>query len=155
MRGGGGEGRGSGGKRGTRVKQETRHTGECEGRESPLGIYTLYSRNPSRISPRSLLALSAEVWRAKRAGRGRKERQHNAREDRETLSASSRTSPVSLRPSTYRERERETPSEATEILEASLCFWLLERVKIPPRKTLSECEGSLKMYRKRRTARII
>lgn len=49
----------------------------------------------------------------------------------------------------------QTPSEAAEILEASLCFWLLERVKIPLCKALSEREGSLKMFRKRRTARII
>lgn len=47
------------------------------------------------------------------------------------------------------------PSEATEILETPLCFWLLERAKIPARKLHSGHGGSLKMFRKRRTARII
>lgn len=41
------------------MKEETWHTGECESRESPQH---LYSWNPSRISPRSLLTLSTEVW---------------------------------------------------------------------------------------------
>lgn len=49
----------------------------------------------------------------------------------------------------------QTSSEAPEILDAPLCFWLLERVKIPACKMLSECEGSLKMFRKRHIARII
>lgn len=53
------------------MKDETQQTGECEGIESPRrDLYTLYSRNPSWISPRSLLALSAEA----RGGVGRRER---------------------------------------------------------------------------------
>lgn len=45
--------------------------------------------------------------------------------------------------------------EATEILEIPLCFWLLERVKIPARKLHLGHGGSLKMFRKRRARRII
>lgn len=137
------------------MKEETRHTGECEGRESPLRIYT------HGIPPGSLQDLFSHCLQkygtetetetdrggegerkreGTQGGRRRKERQHNAHEDRKTLS------PPYI-PS-------QTPSEATEILDAPLCFWLLERVKIPTCKTLSEREGSLKMFRKRRTARI-
>lgn len=66
------------------MKEETRHTGECEGRESPRH---LYPRNPSRISSRSLLALSAEVWDRDRngdrqRGRGGEKERGNARREK-------------------------------------------------------------------------
>lgn len=152
-------GRGGGGEKdeGTGWRKKERNTGEGRdaahkenaGVESPRHLYSLLTeslQDLSRISSRTVCR-SVESG----TGRGRKERQHNAREDRETLSASSRAPPPPLPKSPLAGE----PSEATEILEASLCFWLLERVKIPPRKTLSECKGSLKMFRKRRAARII
>lgn len=116
------------------MKEETRQTGECEGIESPRrDLYTLYSRNSSRISPRSLLALSAKA----RGGVGRRERRDStmrARIARHCRPPHSSLSPP-LRPYIP---FVDASSEATEILEAPLCFWLLERVKIPACKTLSE-----------------
>lgn len=120
--------------------------------ESPRHLYSLLTKSLqdlSKISSRTVYRSVERAGERKRRGSGgeggRKERQHNAREDRETLSPPFLSLGLS-----------QTPSEATEILEAPLCFWLPERVKIPPCKTLSECgEGSLKMFRKRRTARII
>lgn len=120
--------------------------------ESPRHLYSLLTESLQDLSKISSRTVCRSVESG--TGRGRKERQHNAREDRETLSTLSRA-PLSTLFLPLPLLLSQTPSEATEILEASLCFWLLERVKIPPRKTLSECEGSLKMFRKRRTARII
>lgn len=108
----------------------------------------LYSWNPSRISPRSLLALSAEVWGKKEIER---ERECGAAEEGRRDSTMRTRIARHCRPPCI---PSQTPSEATEILDAPLCFWLLKRVKIPACKTLSEREGSLKMFRKRRTARI-
>lgn len=120
--------------RGREMKAETRQTGECEGIESPRrDLYILYSRNPSRISPRSLLALSAET----RGGVGRRERRDStmrARIARHCRPPRSFLIPSLLRGIPF----ADASSEATEILEAPLCFWLLERVKIPACKTLSE-----------------
>lgn len=66
------------------MKEETRHTGECEGRQSPQH---LYPRNPSRISPRSLLALSAEVWDRDRNGDRQRGRGRERGRDRESENA--------------------------------------------------------------------
>jgi len=117
--------------------------------QSPRHLYSVLAKYHQDLS--LSLSFSESVLVCTECGgrdgevRGRKERQHNAREDRET---SPSLPPCHCIPS-------QTAPEATEILEAPLCFWLLERVKIPPCKTLSEREGSLKMFRKRCTARII
>lgn len=69
-----------------RMKEETHHTGERMPGPRVLGIYTLYSQDPSRIFPRSPLTLSAEVLYV--VGREEEERRDSTmlREDRETLS---------------------------------------------------------------------
>lgn len=95
------------------MKEETQ-TGECKGIESPRrDLYTLYSRNSSRISKIS----SRTVCKSARESREkRKERQHNAREDGETLSPLPHSS-LSPSPCPYIPFA-DASSEATEILEA-------------------------------------
>lgn len=116
------------------MKEETRQTGECEGIESPRrDLYTLYSRNPSRISPRSLLALSAEAS----GGVGARERRDStmrARIARHCHPPRSSLIPSLLPWPTLRRRVFRSHRN----LGGPLCFWLLERVKIPACKTLSE-----------------
>lgn len=108
-----------------------RMRGDRESSVRPLySLLTESLQDLSKISSRT-------VCRSARGSREkRKERQHNAREDRETLSPSPLIPlPSSLLPSIP---FADASSKATEILEAPLCFWLLERVKIPAYKTLSE-----------------
>lgn len=134
------------------MKEETRQTGKCEGIESPRrDLYTLYSRNPSRISPRSLLALSAEAC----GGVGTRERRDStmrARIARHCRPPRSSLIPPLLPGIPF----VDASSEATEILEALFVssfssVWKFQHA----RRYQSRAKGSLKMFRKRCTARII
>lgn len=104
--------------------------GDRESSARPLySLLTESLQDLSKISSRT-------VCRSARGSRRkRKERQHNAREDRETLSPS----PLVPHPTPspwHTLRRRVFRSHRN--LGGPLCFWLLERVKIPACKTLSE-----------------
>jgi len=111
-----------------RAEERRGEGGQESARGRVLGIYTLAKYQDLSLS--LSLKISSRTACTEGGGGAKGETAQCARGSRDIVALP----PCRCIPS-------QTALEATEILEAPLCFWLLERVKIPSCKTLSERKG--------------